>query len=342
MAETTPSPAALSSAAIARDRARSGPAVPDHSPEARRRAALFSPEALEQESLRFVGARAYCVIQRVISGIWADGFIHAGNLAYMGMFAIFPFLILGAASLSLLGITDLDAVSITTAFDGLPVRVREAILPVAQSAIAARTGWMLWAGGLVGLWSTSSLVETIRDMLRRAYGTRATLSFWRYRILSFGVTLAAVALLIASLLTQLIIGAATEFITAWAPQLEDLVAHLSLSRLLPAVLFYCAVLLLFVTLTPAAYRTRRYPKWPGALLVTVWTVGVSMVLPPLLRTVFSYDLTYGSLAGAMITLFFFWLIGLGMEAGAELNAALAETPEEAALAKAAKKEEAQA
>jgi membrane protein len=30
----------------------------------------------------------------------------------------------------------------------------------------------------------------------------------------------------------------------------------------------------------------------------------------------------------MIVLFFFWLVGLGMVVGAELNAALAETPEE--------------
>ena len=323
MTEATPPPSEAPE-----DAAQAGPAVPDHSPEARRRAALLSPEALEQESRRFVGARAYDVIQRVISGIWADGFIHAGNLAYMGMFAIFPFLILGAASLSLLGITDLNAASVTSVLDGLPTRAREAIIPVAESAIAARTGWLLWAGGLVGLWSTSSLVETIRDMLRRAYGTRPTLSFWRYRILSFGVTLLAVALLMASLLAQLIIGAAGEVIAALAPQLEGLLAHLSLSRIVPAILFYSAVLLLFVTLTPAAYRSRRYPKWPGALAVTLWTVGVSTALPPLLRTVFSYDLTYGSLAGAMITLFFFWLVGLGMEAGAELNAALARTPEE--------------
>ena len=55
---------------------------------------------------------------------------------------------------------------------------------------------------------------------------------------------------------------------------------------------------------------------------------MTTVLPKLLRHLFLYDLTYGSLAGVMITLFFFWLIGLGMVVGAELNAALAETPEE--------------
>ncbi len=318
----------ISSAATDDGPAGGGPAVVDHSPEARRRAAKLSPEKFAAESRRVIGVRGYAVVQRVYSGLMNDGFIHAGNLAYMGMFTIFPFLILGAASLSLFGLAHLDGASVTTMLEGLPPKARSAIIPVAEGAIAARSGWMLWAGGLVGLWSTSSLVETIRDMLRRAYGTQPTLSFWRYRILSFGITLLAVLLLMASLLTQVIIGAVSEFISAFIPQLEDIIGHLSLSRIVPALLFYCAVLLLFITLTPAAYRTRRYPKWPGAAAVTLWTLAVSAALPPLLRTVFTYDLTYGSLAGAMIALFFFWLVGLGMEAGAELNAALARTPEE--------------
>jgi membrane protein len=103
---------------------------------------------------------------------------------------------------------------------------------------------------------------------------------------------------------------------------------LALSRFIPAVGLYISLYLLFLSLTPGAYRKRRYPKWPGALLVTVWWVGVTVALPTVLRSFFNYDLTYGSLAGIMIALFFFWLVGLGMVIGAELNAALAETPEE--------------
>ncbi len=37
-----------------------------------------------------------------------------------------------------------------------------------------------------------------------------------------------------------------------------------------------------------------------------------------------YDLTYGSLAGVMVVLIFFFMVGLGVVMGAELNAALAE------------------
>ena len=40
----------------------------------------------------------------------------------------------------------------------------------------------------------------------------------------------------------------------------------------------------------------------------------------------SYDLTYGSLAGVVVMLLFFFLIGLGLVFGAHLNAALAEPP----------------
>ena len=40
-----------------------------------------------------------------------------------------------------------------------------------------------------------------------------------------------------------------------------------------------------------------------------------------------YGRTYGSLAGVIVTLIFFWLVGLGLVFGAYLNAALAETPD---------------
>ena len=57
-------------------------------------------------------------------------------------------------------------------------------------------------------------------------------------------------------------------------------------------------------------------------------VVVTGALPPLLRSIFTYNLTYGSLAGIMVTLFFFWLVGLGIVIGAELNAALAKVRED--------------
>lgn len=306
-----------------------GPPVVDLSPEARRKEAVRR-RTLHQHVARHIGpgTRAREVIKRVLVGAYNDGFIHAGNLAYMSVLAIFPFFITAAAIFSLIGEESERALTINTILLALPPVVGDVIRPVAMTVIEARSGWLLWAGGLVGLWTVGSLIETIRDILRRAYGTEATQSFWRYRLLSSGIIVGAVVMLLFSLLAQVMIGMAEEVIDAFIPRLNDVLDQLALSRAIPGFGLFLSLYLLFYSLTPAAYRAPRYPKWPGALAVTLWWVAVTLMLPPLLRSVFSYDLTYGSLAGMMIALFFFWLVGLGMVVGAELNAALAETPEE--------------
>ncbi|MDZ4308039.1 YihY/virulence factor BrkB family protein [Allopontixanthobacter sp.] len=273
------------------------------------------------------GARFRAVLKRTLLGTWEDGTIHAGNLAYLAILSIFPFFILGAAIFSAVGEQSERAATINTILLALPPVVGEVIGPVARDVISARTGWFLWVGGAVGLWTVSGLVETIRDILRRAYRTRPRLAFWRYRLLSFGVIIGAICLLIISLIAQVLIGAAQEVIATYSPWLSDVLTELSISRIIPAIGLYVSIYLLFYTLSPAAYRHHRYPKWPGTLLVTLWWVAVTAALPPLLRSFFAYDMTYGSLAGIMVTMFFFWLVGLGMVLGAELNAALAATGE---------------
>jgi len=307
-----------------------GVPVPDLTPEGRRKQALRGQGDFQAEMRRHIGpgTRIFQVAKRVLVGAYNDGFIHAGNLAYMAVLAIFPFFITGAAIFSLIGDEGDQQATINAVLYALPSAVDDVIGPVARSVVEGRSGIVLWLGGLVGLWTVGSLVETIRDILRRAYGTRATRSFWQYRLLSTGIIIGAVVLLLLCLIAQVMIGAVQEVIDAFIPRLSDVLGRLAWSRIVPATGLFASIYLLFYTLTPHAYRSRRYPKWPGAVLVTGWWVGVSILLPPLLRSVFRYDATYGSLAGIMIALFFFWLVGLGMVMGAELNAALAETPEE--------------
>jgi len=52
---------------------------------------------------RGIAAITWTVVRRTLVGTYNDGFIHAGNLAYLAMFSIFPFFILGAAIFSLVG-----------------------------------------------------------------------------------------------------------------------------------------------------------------------------------------------------------------------------------------------
>lgn len=302
--------------------------VRSQSPEARRHRARSSDGAggISARLRRRLGpgTRVFEVAGRVLTGTYNEGFIHAGNLAYLSMVAIFPFFILGAALFELIGGRDSAQGMIDSIGLALPRTVAEVIAPVAETVMNARSGWLLWLGGLVALWTVSSLIETIRDILRRAYGTKARLAFWRYRLLSAGLILAAVVVLMFSLFAQVAIGAVQQVIEARLPQLGELIGWLRYSRVVPALGLGGSLWVLFVTLTPHSYRGKAFPKWPGALFTCLWWVGVTSALPVVLRSVFSYDLTYGSLAGTMVTLFFFWLVGLGLVIGAQLNAALAE------------------
>ncbi len=102
---------------------------------------------------------------------------------------------------------------------------------------------------------------------------------------------------------------------------------ISASRLVPLLVLIAALYGLFYTLTPAKYRNAPCPKWPGAVFTALWWFAATTLLPLVLSWLGGYDRTYGSLAGVIIALFFFWLVGFGLVIGAHLNAALAETPE---------------
>jgi membrane protein len=96
-------------------------------------------------------------------------------------------------------------------------------------------------------------------------------------------------------------------------------------RVIPAAALFLTIYLLFLALTPSRYRRPGCRKWPGALLVTGWWLITVELLPITIGWVGGYSLTYGSLAGIMIALLFFFVVGLGVVMGAELNAALAES-----------------
>lgn len=274
------------------------------------------------------GTKPFEVAKRVLVGTYFDGFIHAGNLAYLALIALFPFFITATALFSAFGQGAEGARVLDSFIAQMPAGVRDALADPIHEVLQARTGPLLWIGALVGLWTVGSLIETIRDILRRAYGTQLMRSFWEYRLGAIGVIIGAVVLMLLAFSFQVFITGVDQVITRLLPDQFEHYATLTISRFLTAAALFTACYLLFFSLTPPPYRTGKYPKWPGALFITLWSTSVTAGLPWVISTLFSYDLTYGSLAGVMIVLFYFYLLGLGVVMGAELNAALAESPAE--------------
>ena len=272
------------------------------------------------------GPRFFYVVKRVAVDTFNEGFTYAGNLAYLSLVTLFPFVIVAAAIAQLVGRSSEGIRTLEAFLQTVPPDVADVLRKPASDVLQARTGNLLWFGAAVGLWTTAGFIETLRGILRQAYGVSSSTPFWRYRLGAIGMIVASVILAMAAFSFQVILTGVEQFIyklLPWASNAQTIVAF---TKFAPALALFGALYILFYSLTPSRFRKAKCPKWPGALFTTVWWLSVTALLPMMLSTLGSYDLTYGSLAGVMIALIFFYLIGLGMVAGAELNAALAETP----------------
>lgn len=268
--------------------------------------------------------QAKSVAERIGIGVYTDGFTFSGNFAYLSLLAVFSFFIVAAAVAGSFGTTQTGAEIVNGFLRTVPPSVASALRGPISDAMTARTGPLLWFSALVGLWTTASLIETIREILHRAYGVVAQRPFWEYRLGSIGLVMASVVLAMTALSAQFIVAGLGEVVHMLIPDMQTATFWLSLSRVLPFLILFVTLYVLFRSLTPRDYRSSQYPKWPGAVFISFWWLAITGLLPVFIKYAANYELTYGSLAGVMITLIFFYLVGLGMVIGAQLNAALAE------------------
>jgi membrane protein len=267
------------------------------------------------------------VTKRVAVGVYSDGFIHAGNFAYLSLVSLFAFCVVAAAIAGALGQTESGLALIEAFFTTVPPNVASALKEPIESAMIARSGPLLWLSAAVSLWTAASLIETFRDVLHRSYGAAPSRAFWHYRLGSLGAIIASVVLAMIAFSAQVVVTAVEELVYRFIPTAQMVSGYFAWGRIIPFITLFVAIYVIFVGLTPSKYRSSTFPKWPGPALVSMWWLGLTALLPVFLSSVSNYDLTYGSLAGVMVALIFFYLIGLGLVTGAQLNAALANAHE---------------
>src|SRR3982750_38309 len=123
--------------------------VSPQSPEARRKRlasmrAAFGTEVEEKLKPRLT---AWEVTKRVAIGVYNDGFIHAGNLAYLSVLALFPFFILAAAVAHLLGQSQDAQLTVANVLRRLPPDVANTLQEPIKEVLTARAGSLLGLGG---------------------------------------------------------------------------------------------------------------------------------------------------------------------------------------------------
>jgi membrane protein len=256
-------------------------------------------------------------------------------LAYRGLFAVFPFLLLSVVLLGFFGPPDAAERLVAEAKAQQSEQVPEQLQPLVEQTIKyirplekmldqaekqARGGLLVF-GVAFALWSISALASTLADALNVAHGVTETRRWWK----SVALSLASGPIVAAVVIVAMVL------LLTGTRVIEDVAVFLGLRELFlflwgwlhyPVALVLLWVALSFIYRYSPAVTMPVRSVWPGAALaVGAWaiaTVGFSVYL----ANFADYGITYGSLGAAVGLLVYLNLSASIILAGAELNAAL--------------------
>ncbi len=251
-----------------------------------------------------------------------DGFMAAGNLAFLTMLSLFPFLIFLVALSGQLGQTERGLEAVAYVLDELPPEISKVLKGPINGIIRNTGAGILSTSILFAIWTAGSGVEAARGVFVKAFGRENAAALWRRRLESLAVVvLGALSVLSAMILlvvtNPLIAAFESLFPQSVAEGLSELI-QLGATLVGPMLLAF-GLYGMFVALTPRRVSKPLY--WPGTLMALIVFFATAKGFSVYLQYAGGYDVTYGSLAGMIVTQLFCFFVSLGFVLGVELNAA---------------------
>ncbi len=247
----------------------------------------------------------------------------AAALTYYGLLALFPALIAIVSLIGIFGdpqtttaklteiITELGPESGAETFEG-PIK------SIVENQSAA--GFAFVAGLAIALWSASGYVGAFTRASNIIYETPEGRPFWKLRPLQIAVTLAMIVMMALLAIGLVLTGPVVEAVAGPVGLSSTAVDVWNVAKWpVMAALFILMVDVLYYT-TPNV-KIRGF-KWvtPGAIVaIVVWALA-SALFAFYVSNFGSYDKTYGTLAGLVVLLLWFWITNLAILFGHQMNA----------------------
>ncbi len=251
-----------------------------------------------------------------------DGMVMAGHLAFLGMLALFPFIIFLVSLAGTFGQSESGIEALSWLFDSMPTDVASVLrAPIEQMVTTTNKGIMTFS--IIGaIWVSSSAIDAARLAIVRAYSTVTRRPYLRRRAEGLLLVIMSASSIILGM-TALVFGPVIwNTIIKYSPVNADWAFLWNLVRLSTSFgLIFGALCLAYLVLRPRSLKVAG-PVAPGALGAIILWMLVANTFSLYLKYFGNYDVTYGSLAGAIIALVFFYFLSVGFILGAEINVEL--------------------
>jgi membrane protein len=265
------------------------------------------------------------LIRRTVKdAIEDDCFGLAAQLAYYFFLSLFPailFLLALASFFPLQNLTD-DISRVLGPFVSTEVLelIRDQMVRLAQQ----KSGGLLTFGVLAALWSSSAATVSIVGALNRAYDIEESRPWWKVRLIAIALTLGVAVFVLIGLTLVLAGPALADYlarVTGWGAPFQW--AWLVMQWPLVLGLISVAIALVYY-FGPDAEQDWVWVS-PGAIAATVLWVVVSLAFKFYIAHFTNYNATYGAVGGVIVLLLWFYVSGLALLFGAELNAEIEHT-----------------
>jgi len=251
-------------------------------------------------------------------------FGRAAELGFYFLFALFPTLF---SASSLLGLAARSAEHIYDKLLGylalvIPTAALGTVLETFNETTAAATSGKVTFGLIAAIWSASAGVSAIQDALNAVYRVRDSRSYFRARVYAIGLTIilsAIITLVLAAMLGGDFLAAVENH------RIPNHLLALVVSIATRCIGWSIATVLLALSFAVVYYwgpdlkQRRWYWFTPGGVFGMIGWLLASLGLRIYLHFFNSYSVTYGSLGAVIILLTWFYITGLMLLVGAEIN-----------------------
>ena len=250
-----------------------------------------------------------------------DIFGRAAQLSYYFLLALFPLLLV---LINVLGYMAQEG----TAFREQLLTYLAAVMPrnaialvrttLTEISEASGTGKVSF-GLLAALWAASNGMGAISDTLNTAYNVKERRPWWKVRIISVCLTIALAILILAALAIVLNGGTIGEALAARYGFGDVFTIVWKIVQWPIALVFVLTTFNLIYNFAPDLPQGTRSWITPGAFVgVGLWLI-VSFGFRAYLSFFDSYSVTYGSLGAVIVLMLWFYLTGVAILIGGEVN-----------------------
>jgi membrane protein len=253
---------------------------------------------------------------------WHDNCLGmAAQLAYYFFFALFPTLLVLIALASFFPLTSIVDDTVRLFGPIAPPEVMVVVTDQLRKLSGGDQGGLLTVGMLAALWSSSSAMTAMSDTLNNAYDVQEGRPWWKVRLIAIALTVGVALFILIATALVLAGPMVAEYLAGWW--------YLGAAFEWTWKIVQWPFAFLLVTIGIALiyfYAPDVEQEWPwlvpGALVATTLWLLATLGFRYYVVNLGSYTESYGALGAAMVLMLWFYLSGLAILIGAELNAEL--------------------